>query len=656
MQEFFQRLSENRTNPRLWFERLVIFREPDQEHFIRSVTFQRGLNLVWAKEPAPGSEKGVRAAGHGVGKTSLCLLLRYCLGDSARTVSELRDELFEHFPQGGVAVVLHLEDEAYSIYRSFNPYVEGQFSAGRDIEQLLREKSGQAFKTFEQQLADSILANTFPRQIPDTGQSIEWRHVLAWMTRDQGSRFKSFFAWREGEGTGLQRSRQDPPIVMRTLLGLMEQAESDLMTDLAKLELDRVDAEKQVLEIQREPEVIRRRIESNLRAWCGLPDALPMYSDDLFKDSVAEQIRLAEQQAKDKLAAMDAQYDVLQQELADIRVEEKELTAQSDKAGLLYDIAEAARRNDEEAYRSIAEKLLNLAELPGQCEHASIEFQRCTHIQAEIQRLQMSADLKDGRDKKALESAMADAAATAVAALGRKTQLDGSLKEVSLRLERKNKDYRKARLARDSLVVDAGRGEQLLSELERWQRSAGSDEATAEIAAAEAKSETLKRDADSARVRLNTLQSDRSSREKHLSELMEILTRELLDDGAFGCFDSRDESRPFRLSMRGGEAYRVLEVLLGDLTCLVDSGNRGSDFPGFVIHDCPREADMSSGLYENYLLLVERIQKECFGNEPPFQYIVTTTTPPPAFRDKQYLRLELDPSKDDGLLFKQRMQ
>lgn len=138
---------------------------------------------------------------------------------------------------------------------------------------------------------------------------------------------------------------------------------------------------------------------------------------------------------------------------------------------------------------------------------------------------------------------------------------------------------------------------------------------------------------------------------------MGILTAELFSGEAFGVFGYRDENRPFRLSMRGGEAYRVLEVLLGDLTCLLDSGSKESAFPGLVIHDCPWEADMSPGLYENFLLLVERIQREYFNGNVPFQYIVTTATPPPSIiLNEAYLRLELDPSKDSDLVFGKRFQ
>ena len=86
MEPLTQHLPADRSAPRLWFERLAIFSEPGDEHVIRSVPLRRGLNIIWAKEPTAGSAKGSRAAGHGVGKTSLCLLLRLCMGDTSKAV------------------------------------------------------------------------------------------------------------------------------------------------------------------------------------------------------------------------------------------------------------------------------------------------------------------------------------------------------------------------------------------------------------------------------------------------------------------------------------------------------------------------------------------------------------------------------------------
>jgi len=156
-------------------------------------------------------------------------------------------------------------------------------------------------------------------------------------------------------------------------------------------------------------------------------------------------------------------------------------------------------------------------------------------------------------------------------------------------------------------------------------------------------------------TQLTVLQQNKSDSEKALARITDGLTQRLLPDGAVGTFDPRDELRPFRLSMRGGEAYRVLEVLLGDIACMLDSPRAGSALPGFFVHDCPREADMSTGLYENFLSLIDALQMGQYSDgAAPFQYIVTTTTPPPTELQGDAVCLTLDPSSDAGLLFCRR--
>lgn len=95
--------------------------------------------------------------------------------------------------------------------------------------------------------------------------------------------------------------------------------------------------------------------------------------------------------------------------------------------------------------------------------------------------------------------------------------------------------------------------------------------------------------------------------------------------------------------MRGGEAYRVLEVLLGDIAAMLSWCLGIGHFPSFIVHDCPREADMSAMLYEQLLNVLYELEQD-LTIEPPFQYIVTTTTPPPlALQSSPYRRLELSP-------------
>jgi len=64
---------------------------------------------------------------------------------------------------------------------------------------------------------------------------------------------------------------------------------------------------------------------------------------------------------------------------------------------------------------------------------------------------------------------------------------------------------------------------------------------------------------------------------------------------------------------------------------------------------------MSAGLYENFLALIGLLQKTQYADlELPFQYVVTTTTPPPTELQNDAVCLTLDPSSDGGLLFVHR--
>ncbi|TRW90332.1 hypothetical protein EKO24_019055 [Candidatus Methylobacter oryzae] len=654
MKELIGRLSAQKSSPRLWVERLAIFGKAEAGCCIRSIEFRRGLNVVWAHEPVAGSATGIHAAGHGVGKTSLCLLLRHCLGDNAKSVNELRDELYSELPHGGVGMVVHVADETFTVFRFFNAYKDGIVKAGNDLESLLRDGGNLVFKDFDILLANAMMSNVSPRLIPETGQTIEWHHVLAWITRDQGSRFKSYFAWREGEGTRLQRSRQDPPIVIRAVLGLLDRQESKLLRQIRTLELDLEKVQQETARLEQEPILIRRRIESELRAWLQVADDLPLYSDDLFKESVVDKVEEARKKAEANLAEADARYAQAGEQLIELQVDGRLRKRDYDQADKDFQLADAARRQDESATKQIANRRLSLLELTGHCQHGDLPFQDCKHIQDELQRLQ-AMNMKDRRDQRALAHAAEDWTARTVAALARRNALNEAVEKASSLISAKEQECKSLRMKRDSVALEVDRGRRLLDELARWERTSGSPAAAETIRKSVARSGSISSDIDNKRLQLQMLKQQRSSREKSLGELTDILAQALLSNEAFGSFALRDEVRPFQLSVRGGEAYRVMEVLLGDLVCMLDAVDPASSFPGLLIHDCPREADMSSGLYENFLLMIQRIELEAYGDEAPFQYIVTTTTPPPSLiQCLPYLRETLDPSTDDGLLFRRR--
>jgi hypothetical protein len=76
-------------------------------------------------------------------------------------------------------------------------------------------------------------------------------------------------------------------------------------------------------------------------------------------------------------------------------------------------------------------------------------------------------------------------------------------------------------------------------------------------------------------------------------------------------------------------ALNLTKLLAFDLAALAFSLFDGSGYhPRFLLHDSPRESDLAAPIYASLFLVAKAIETAC-GDEPGFQYIVTTTAPPP---------------------------
>ena len=107
----------NRSEPRLWIRRLVIWSEPGI--VVREITLRPGLNILWAPDPAdlPGGSDGQAAPGHGSGKTLFCRLLRYCLGEDRFAPDEQREKIVAAFPSGLVGAEIMVDGTRWAVVR-----------------------------------------------------------------------------------------------------------------------------------------------------------------------------------------------------------------------------------------------------------------------------------------------------------------------------------------------------------------------------------------------------------------------------------------------------------------------------------------------------------------------------------------------------------
>ena len=79
---------------------------------------------------------------------------------------------------------------------------------------------------------------------------------------------------------------------------------------------------------------------------------------------------------------------------------------------------------------------------------------------------------------------------------------------------------------------------------------------------------------------------------------------------------------------RDSTALKLAKWLAFDLGSMALSIAGGGHHPRFLLHDSPREADITEAIYNELFRAAIALEKAAIG-EPPFQYIVTTTQPPP---------------------------
>lgn len=634
----------NRRAPKLWVERLLIVQSLQPLTPVRDISLRPGLNIVWAKEPENRDGLGpLQRAGHGVGKSTFCLMLRCLLGDAGKAVRSMRQLLTSELPNGGVGAVVHFGNQTWAVYRPFAAKSHGQAAESADLEGLLNGGEHVPFQRYLEALQDAMLGGLQQTHIPGTGQAIEWGHVLSWLSRDQGTRLSSYYNWRSTEGTGLQGARQAQPWVLRSVLGLTDAPEIAAAGEASELERKIELLEGQIKSLEERPRLVRERIEADFRGWLGQGDDLDFYSDDLFRSSVTKEIEKKEQDIATAIAEVDEEIDEHYHRMLNFATEADKAKGQAELARASFEEAEALRDQDQERLTAAREKLSELQRLEGPCEYGAVDFQACEHIRRRIE----TFSFQEQRDQRAIQRdtefwrAEAEKRQPAVMAAERRKEL------AEQALETASAQRRKLQMKRDTRQVELAVPRVLRDSMKNWEDAAGEASSPA-LSAKREELQTLREGLDSAKARILDARNGQLTRASRLTQTLDALAKEI---GLNGRFRLDDDSRPFELVGSAGEAYSVLEILLGDFTCALDAQDTVSSFPGITIHDCPREADLSHGLYRDYLTLIAGKEGEC----PAWQVIVTTTTPPPeSLTRRPWLALELHPESDDGLLLRSR--
>jgi peptidoglycan hydrolase CwlO-like protein len=615
-----------RTEPRLWVRRVAILREPGQ--FIRDVQLKRGLNVVWSPDGGTADEP----MGHGGGKTTFCRLLRYCLGEDSFAPEGQRRAIQSHFPAGSVGAEILLNGTPWAIVRSLGDRRRDIALENATLEDSLQaEVSPTGMRPFREAVADAIIADAAALMPSSVGDQDAWEATLAWATRDQECRFGDHLEWRDPHSDSHSPVRgissADILLIVRALIGALSADEITAQQRAAEqsklLASHRSKSERLAWQIERSHEELAAAF-SLTDFGPGTPLACEGFKAaavaalsklfDLPADSTTTDLQTARsqhQRAQQELQRIKAEYEGVA-----IRIEEREKTTSYMQSELPEAHARLTKGNN--PICPICEVPIDTALAQGcgistaTCDLEALQT-RVAKLREQIQNRQREiAQLKSERAKlkASLESARerVEPAARTLAALERNI-------------------YQRSTAIREAqrLVDDAERYERLTQE-----RSAEAGAADSVSGQLEATRETL------SAHRIAVAESI-----TYLSGWFDTTMRELVPGEIRATAKLDGNGLTLKVELGGDRstaAIDSLKVVAFDLAVLIMSIEGRTRFPGFLIHDSPREADLGLSIYSRLFAFARTL--ESFGPSPLFQYIVTTTTePPPEFRTDNWLRL-----------------
>ena len=652
--ELFER-DESVTRPKLWIRRLQIRRGLSlSSEIVREVSFRRGLNVVCTAEPTPGE---ARIVGHSVGKTMLTRLIRYSLGEPRFGRPEVEAAVAAALPGAWVLAEVEVEGAAWAVARplSFETR-QSEGSLAREasaLEELLNEQEpSRSFRRYLDAL-EALCPGNRVEHGPSDG--IRWRQLLAWLARDQECRFRDQITWRDpasGSDVG-QPPREEAHRLVRHAVGLLgererllEDAHRQLLEEKQRIDqrLSRLDAG-----IAFEREALQPIAENHsLR----LPDVAGLTLEPFLQkcSEITEQLVRLRDEPTDALES-----------IVELVNERQALAVQVGQhvgeAGLFREFKQA--RDDQ-----LAKAQAKLSEKPGS-ELASAGINACdvfdTVEEAEDrgcryhpESAQYHADQRRAVREEAseLHQAVAEferriAAAEEAAAKGQRdlVRVGGELQDLRERQQ-------------NQLVEINERIGQWRNTAERAHAFTGhlrrQDELVRESSALMAKVDGSNRSKAAAREEVHAARRRLSVA---LSGVLTILTGRIATTEIKIHGDQLRWDPPRGLGYAGQAVQTVTGVVGFDLACLAGAIAGDGSLPRFLIHDSPREADMEEALYWRLFEVAEKLEALFPVGEAGFQYIVTTTTPPPARLDREpFVRLRLDARDEETHLLKQRLQ
>ena len=632
------------TEPRFWVRRLVIWQEPGK--VLRDIPLRPGLNIVWSPDGIDPSEPdGVATIGHGSGKTLFCRLLRYCLGEDRFAPKEQRDLIGETFINGIVGAEVILNGNCWAIVRSLGANKMHDAVLNGDLDALASSQSQSTkIDAFLDAVESSIITSAVSSLIPKLKEGQRgWPIALAWLTRDQECRFNDVLGWRssESDSDSLVRSfsASETLDALRAFLKAITAEENALRAEIASLSEEKRAVEQESNHKAWAAEKAKARLIKELKLPDGVVADGDMAIDVLRKaaedklaeaakvpsgneptdiDAARSELDAAEDEKRklsEELVSIDAQVPIIQRLISNIDGEVSALSYREVEAK-----SAVCTSGDPSVDKILSENCKRLRNAPSA---ADIEKER----QAKEGDLTKEKELLSG-----LKVRLNEIKPLQAVAIQKYERIRSRLFSLEASRDARETQWYIARRLLDDAVRFGD-----------WQQQ--HNEAVETVRG-------LTKTLDDKREKANLLRDKQAKVFYSLTEKFDPIVRRLLGGEAEGKVILDGKGLHVTINKGGNRstaAIDSLKVLSFDISALCLSIEGKTCAPAFLLHDSPREADLGESIYHGLFRLIRSL--EDVNGSPLFQYIVTTTSNPPAeFQKAPWVCLKLMGTPAEGRL------
>lgn len=457
-----------------------------------------------------------------------------------------------------------------------------------------------------------------------TPTPIEWPHLLQWLTRDQECRFAGLAELRHSSSESQSPSMvaEDIHFLFRAVIGLVdpeEQAEIERNKEYLR---HKQTAEQQTPLFKFRSESARERLRKH-------------FADFRADLNGMDFLAAVEKEWGDRAKASAYELEILQEPGA-VELARDELVKASEK------LSRAKRRKGqiEWSLEAIAQelKLLRggdsssfeewLRKVPSEyeCGHTlaeAIEWEcplaagRALPIEARKTEIPIETRIEQlERQQTAERAKLADITAVHAAAEEKVETLKGALQQELAKFDKTRATLARQQAADAAVAAEATRAiadeaesDRLESSIKDWEQKIRTSQGLQ-----------------------NEIRSQQSSALSAFSQTFARVARFIVDDNIRGTirFSGRkiDPKLTEEIDLTSA-ALVTLKVICFDLASLISSVEGRGLHPRFLIHDGPREADMDAEIYQRIFQIGQELESAFPEASPNFQYIVTTTEPPP---------------------------